>query len=173
MLIHQERSFAVIFRFSECVFDVDVERTRAYYTQDDYRLCGCQNCRNYDQAILTVPDAVLDFLRSLGIDPRKPTEVYSVNEELEEDGTLRYNGWYHVCGTPVEWTETTSETVAENGVRILQHRMDLAYSPAPDYPFSILPVKNTVMLPKGFPTPALQLEIDVRLPWVLPDPYRL
>ena len=161
----------MIFRFSDFVLDVDVERTREFYDREGKWQCSCLNCRNYDRAILTAPDTVLDFLRSLGIDPRKPAEVFNTTGMLEEDGTISYNGWLHICGTLAEGPDTVTERGTEDGARCLSYRWDLAYRPDPAYPFSILPVKEITLLPEDFPTPAVELEIDARLPWVLPEPY--
>lgn len=160
----------MIFRFSDCVLDVDVERTRKFYARDNRWQCDCRDCRNYDKAILAAPEAVVTFLRSLGIDPRKPAEVFNVTGMPEADGTIWYNGWYHVCGTLVECPETVTETVSENGSRSLSYRWELGYRPDPDYPFVLLPTKEINLLPEGFPTPAVELELDTHLPWVLPAP---
>ena len=131
----------MIFRFSNFVIDVDVERTRAFYSRDGRWQCDCQDCRNYDKAILTAPATVLDFLRSMGIDPRKPAEIYSVKGELEEDGTLWYNGWLHVCGVLVECPKTTCKTMGKDNFYAYE-KTNVEYFPDPDYSFSILPVKN-------------------------------
>ena len=162
----------MIFRFSDYVLDIDIDRTREFYARDGRWQCDCQDCRNYDKAILAAPDVVLDFLRSLGIDPRKPAEVFNVTGVQEEDGTIWYNGWFHVCGTLVECPETVIETLHENGSRSLSYRWNLAYRPDPDYPFELLPVREIDLLPEDFPAPAVELEIDARLPWVLPEPYQ-
>lgn len=159
----------MIFTFGPYTLNVDVERTREFYARDDIGQCTCQDCQNYRKAILQAPAAVHDFFRSLGIDLCKPTEVFNVTGALEEDGTIRYNGWLHVCGIIVECPETKVETVAENGTRVLSYRMDLAYRPDPEYPFSVLPVKEITLLPDGFPTPAVELEIDAYLPWVITE----
>lgn len=162
----------MIFRFSDYILDVDVERTRAFYAREDGWQCDCQDCRNYDKAILTAPEAVLELLRSLGIDPRKPAEVFNVTGMREEDGTVWYNGWFHVCGTLVECPETVTETVAEDGSRSLSYRWELGYRPEPDYPFALLPTREIDLLPKDFPAPAVELEFDTHLPWALPTPYK-
>ena len=159
----------MIFRFSDFILDIDVERTREFYAREDRWQCDCRDCRNYRKAILTVPDTVLDFLRSMGIEPRRPIEVFNTTGTLEEDGTIQYNGWFHVCGALVECPETVMEKVHEDGSRSLSYRMDLAYSPTPNYPFAILPVKEITLLPEGFPTPAVELEMDARLPWVITE----
>ena len=167
----------MIFRFGNYTLDVDVERTRAFYERDDVKTtseqCVCQGCQNYDGAILTASATVLDFLRSMGIDPRKPAEVFNVTGMQEADGTIWYNGWFHVCGTLVESPETVNETMHENGSRSLSYRWELGYRPDPDYPFVLLPTREISLLPEGFPAPALELEMDTRLPWVLSAPYEL
>ena len=160
----------MIFRFANFVLDVDVERTREFYARDDRWQCDCRSCRNYDKAILTAPETVLDFLRSMGVDPLKPAEIYSVKGELEEDGTLWYNGWLHVCGVLVECPKTTCKTMGK--YNFYAYETNVEYFPDPDYPFSVLPVKNLAVVAKDFPEPVLQLEIDTRLPWVLPEPYQ-
>ena len=160
----------MIFRFANFVIDVDVDRTREFYGREGHFVCTCQNCRNYDKAILTAPATVLDFLESIGIDPRKPAEVYGVKGELEEDGTLWYNGWYHICGTIVECPKTICKTVGNHD--FYSYETNAEYAPDADYPFSVLPEKNLDLVSKDFPTPVLQLEIDARLPWVLPESYQ-
>ena len=106
----------MIFRFANFVLDVDVERTREFYGREGRFVCTCQNCRNYDKAILAAPATVLGFLERMGVDPRKPAEVYSVKGELEEDGTLWYMGWYHVCGVLVDCPKTICKTVGNHDV---------------------------------------------------------
>ena len=143
---------------ADCVLDVDVERTRAFYDRPDVLTagaqCSCENCRNFDGAILKASASVLDFLRSFGIDPQKPVEVYNVTGKRELEGTVWYNGWYHVCGTVVSRSEAKGQK----------------YCPDPNFPFSVFPGAETELLHRKFPRPALQLEIDTHLPFVLPEP---
>lgn len=164
----------MIFRLNNCVLDIDADRTRAFYDRPDVptmsEQCGCVHCRNFDRAIRKAPEAVLSFLRSLGIDPRKPAEVFSVTGAAEADGTVWYNGWYHVCGRVVEGCETVRETVTPDGTRHIVYLWDEAYAPHPDFPFAVLPVEEADLLHKKFPAPAMELEIDTRLPWVLDMP---
>ncbi len=165
----------MLFTFGPYTLDIDVERTRAFYDRSDVKItseqCTCAGCQNYDKAILQAPAAVLDFFQSLGIDPRKPAEVFSVmGGELDENDNVWYNGWYHVCGTMVEGPETVVRTVGENNVNYISKFLwERAYRPDPDFPFSMLPVKAKELLHKDFPTPVLQIEIDAHLPWVLSE----
>ena len=112
---------------------------------------------------MEVPARVTEFLLSLGIDPRKPPEVYNVTGQLEKDDTIWYNGWYHVCGTVVgsPKTERVDDTYFRNH----------SYSPDPDFHFKVLPILDNALLHKEFPTPVIQLEIDTRLPYVLQTPF--
>ena len=154
----------MIFKYANFTIDVDVERTRAFYQRADVPIvgeqCGCIDCRNYALAVLKAPDTVLDALRVLGIDPQKPAETFSVTGDMEEDGTIWYNGWYHLCGTIVEGTEAWEEAWED------------AYSPDPGFRFKMLPVRKMDLLHKAFPSPVIQLEINTYLPYVLDIPFK-
>lgn len=69
------------------VLEIDFEGTKAFYhtyhqiTED----CACIFCKNYVAAVELLPQTVLDFFRSLGIDPTKEGEVSEYCEN--EDGT--------------------------------------------------------------------------------------
>jgi hypothetical protein len=161
----------MIFRFSDFVVDVDVERTRAFYSREDVpttsEKCSCAGCQNYDRAIVEAPAAVLDFLESLGIDPRKPAEVYDVMGGLDEDGRVWYNGFYHVCGTRLEGEDAWVDTAKD-----MKH-LDESKMYAPDPSFRISFEEQVHLLRKEFPTPVLQMEINAHLPWVLPGPCQI
>ena len=109
----------MIFKYANFTIDVDVERTRAFYQRADVPTmggqCGCIPCQNFEKAILKAPDTVLDALRVLGIDPQKPAETFSVTGDMEEDGTIWYNGWYHLCGTITESPEVIQEMPLDRG----------------------------------------------------------
>lgn len=164
----------MIFRLNNCILDIDVDRTRAFYGRPDVptvsEQCDCINCRNFERAILKAPEAVLSLLRSFGIDPRKPAEAFNIMGTAEADGTVWYNGWYHVCGRVVEGSETVRETVTPDSTRHIAYLWNEAYTPDPDFPFALLSVEKADLLHKAFPTPAIELEIDTHLPWVLDMP---
>ena len=108
---------------------------------------------------------------SLGIDPRKPPEVYNVTGLLEEEGTIWYNGWYHVCGRIVESPDMVEETLLDTGVILKRTCWEHSYSPDPDFPFMVLPIPDQALLHEDFPSPVIQLEIDTHLPYVLETPF--
>ena len=161
----------MIFRFSDFVIDVDVERTREFYSREDVETtsekCTCQGCQNYDKAILAASETVVDFLRSLGIDPCKPAEVFDfMGSQLDEDGKVLYNGFYHICGTRLQgedaWVHTGKDMMHLDG--------DKMY--VVDDFFKVSFEEQVFLLHEKFPTPVLQMEIDAHLPWVLPTPYQ-
>ena len=88
----------MIFQFGRYTVDVDVEKTRAYYTSNfsftTSEVCSCERCQRFPNAIMSCSAAVVDFLNSLGIDPRKPGEVFGTTNERDN-----YDGWYHIVGT--------------------------------------------------------------------------
>ena len=52
----------MIISFSEYTFDIDVERTRAFYNRADVlpmgEDCGCIGCRNFDKAMVYIKEAI-------------------------------------------------------------------------------------------------------------------
>ncbi len=149
------------FEFNAIELDVDVERTRQYFADaplltDD---CGCAGCRNYVQAAEQLPREVLDFFAALGLDVRKTPDVFV--DEVYENGKLLYHGWYHLCGKFLR-----GKPESQNAV----------YKGYPDQWFQVTEGfrvgfhEDCALLPKDFPQPALQMEIDLRLvPWVLEE----
>ena len=62
-----------IIKKEDYVFDVDVEKTKEYYSSKT--LCDCDECRNfYRQAENTFPK-IKDFLLDFGIDIVRPKKV--------------------------------------------------------------------------------------------------
>ena len=168
----------MILRFSDYTLDIDVDRTRAFYDSPAVlatsEQCSCPGCRNYDKAILTAPAEVLDFLRSLGIDPRKPAEVFDVMGMLDENGGVYYAGWYHICGTIIhEESRLDPLPEAEGQAPGSQAHWNNGHThkPLPEFPFEVSFEEECFVLHEKFPAPTLQMEIDTHLPWVLSTPY--
>lgn len=163
----------MLFHLADFIIDVDVERTRAFYERSDVpstsQGCTCPGCQNFDKAILTAPASVTDFLHSLGIDPRKPVETYSVTGEREADGTVWYQGWYHVCGKVIKNSGNVQVRMDDNCREIVTYDWTKAYPPDAEYPFEIMPVLEPDLLHADFPTPAIQLDFDTHLPYVLQE----
>lgn len=165
----------MIFYFANYVLDVDVDRTRSYYERTDVptmsQQCDCIDCQNFDEAILKASGKVLDFLRCLGIDPQKPAETFNVTGVLEDDGSIWYNGWYHICGSILGGPETVKKVLLPDGSEQFEYCWEYSYAPDTDFPFKVLPVKERYLLHEEFPTPVIQLEIDTHLPYVLTNKF--
>lgn len=140
---------------------VDVEATRAYYASHDenWITCTCDGCRNFVRAVETLPQAVQDFFAALGLDVEKPGELMYYEGT---PATLSGGGWYHLVG------------------RILAGDTPLGASeifPAGWYDlaegFSVGFKSQCDLLPDDFPDPAIQMEFEHRMPWLLetPNPY--
>ena len=67
-----------------CVFDVDLERTRAYYQSNT--LCTCSYCRHYRENIRQRYPRLAERLERFGVDPARPDEA----ESYEQDGVIEY-----------------------------------------------------------------------------------
>ncbi|MBQ9493685.1 MAG: hypothetical protein IJR54_08135 [Oscillibacter sp.] len=127
----------------------DPERTRAYYAaRTPWPVCDCAGCRNFLRAVRTLPEAVTDLFRALGLDPLKPAEV------CHYGGTRRNvcaSAWYHVHGELLGGGAGPAPTLAD-GVSV---SCDAACD----------------LLPEDFPRPCFQVEFWFdRLPWILPEP---
>lgn len=165
----------MIFQLNNYILEVDVELTRTLYGRPDVPTISEEwssiKSLNFEKAIMNVPDSVLAFLKSLGIDPRKPAYVFNSTRKMEEHGTLCYTGWYHVCGHFVEIPETSQEMAFCNDLRQIISPWEQSYTPDPDFPFTVLPVEEITMLHKVFPSSVVQLQFDTCLPWVLDIPF--
>lgn len=100
--------------FGHFRLNINTEKNRAIY-KNLKRLSqayGCSGCRNFEKAADSMPDEVKRFFDSIGIDMKKPTEVYA--NAVNSDGLLIYGGFYHLCGTLLTgesaWTKIPSET---------------------------------------------------------------
>lgn len=151
--------------FGQFVLDVDPKRTQAYYETDPGIGCDCSGCRNYPLAMEALPEEAKEFFRSLGIDPKKPAEVY-VNC-TQEDGTLFYGGFYHLCGRLIRgqggWRTVSSSADGKSSV----WERETCY-PVTDRFFAAF-TEDIALLEKDFPTPVLQMEIEASLPWMLEE----
>ena len=66
------------------VFDVDLERTQAYYQSNT--LCTCAYCRHYRENVRQQYPKLTALLERFGVDAARPDET----EPYEEDGVIEY-----------------------------------------------------------------------------------
>ena len=74
-----------------------------------------------------------------------------------EDGTLLYGGFYHVCGTLPNKEGKKRESICQEEY----------FNVSPD--FGICFTDSVCLLEENFPAPVIQLEISANLPWVLQE----
>lgn len=146
-------------RIGDWIVEIDVERTRRFY-EGYHRItegCDCLYCKNYAEAAVRFPRPVLEFFQSLGIDPAKEGEISEYCEN--EDGTHLYGGFYHIVGRLVSgpdcWVKASEDLrhLDGNMVEICGFTFGFTY--------------GLSLLPDEFPEPAVQLEFQGNVPWVL------
>jgi hypothetical protein len=148
----------------EYILEINVEENEKYYKNERYVTegCECDGCRNYELAVEQVSSKVREMFKQLGLDIKKPAEVY-VN--CSENNILLYGGFYHLCGTinkgEPPWeivSETKTSTVShlnENKMICLEKSFRIAFQ------------EGCALLAEDFPRPCIQMEIVAYLPWVL------
>ncbi len=152
----------MIFDFGKFRVDVDVERTREFYTNKAKTVledCGCESCRNYYEAIQKSSDRVKSFFDSLGIDPQKSPEATWL--ATNENGIAYYSVIFHVVGTIVDSVDTYKPNGPNGWILIPENLYEI------DENFKVGFTSMIVLIEKDFPKPCIQLEIDAHLPWVI------
>ena len=135
------------------LLDVDREATQATYVSERLiSACGCDYCQNYYAACLAKlahSPAMVDLFQRLGISPEKEAEVYTFYANPEKTQVF-YGGFYHLVG------------------RIIDKAEGPDYTPIDDH-FRVTFTERNALLSPQFPRPALQMEFDGFIPWVLEE----
>ena len=151
----------MLFTFGNYTVDIDVEKTKQAYDKLSLisQRCSCDGCQNFERSVDSLPSSVRSFFDTMGIDLKKIVECY-VNCK-NEDGTLFYGGFCHVCGTMIQgksaWVKT-SETQS-------YYHPDLAH-PLHDH-FYVSFQEECFIVEEPFEGPLLQIEFQATIPWVL------
>lgn len=151
----------MIFEFGQYKVSIDIEKTKKFYENADTvsKSCSCDGCLNFEKAVGCLPHSVHKFFADIGVDMRKACECY-VNH-VNDDGTLFYGGFYHLCGTLSEgrsaWKNLCDKTAYWD--------TEAAFPISPDFHVSFH--KDIVLLEKGVPLPVIQLDFSADIPWVL------
>ena len=137
------------------IIEVDVNKTKAYYAKQPLITKDWDSEENYVLACKTFSKEVKDFFNTLGIDPRKQGEVNEYKEN--EEGSHIYGGFYFTVGKIIsgpdflvhteEGSMPNFETI--NGIQIA-FTDELAMPPGED-----------------LPKPVIQLEFQLKVPWLL------
>lgn len=136
--------------YRDWIFDCDVESTREAYTSitaGGVETCLCAECRNFlAQRTSAFPSEVLDLFNQLGVDWKRDAETYQMARL--EPGIHLYGGWFHFVGTILK--EPSGPATLDN--------------------FTIDFLPNNALAAKVFEHQSLvQVEITVKLPWVLSE----
>lgn len=152
----------MLFEIGQYRIDVDIVKTKQFYKNADIisRSCTCDGCLNFEKAVDALPPSIIAFFADLGIDMRKACECY-VNC-TNEDGSLLYGGFYHICGTLLEGESAWKKI---NGNTFYCWDNKAVFCVSPDFHVSFQ--KDVALLEKDFPLPVIQLDFFARIPWVL------
>ncbi len=155
-------------QYDPYALDIDIQKTRSFYQKAESVSagCGCPGCRNFEKAVQTLPDETKRFFDSLGIDAKKPAEVY-VNT-VNADGSVSYGGFYHVCGRLLGGESAWVTIKRSKKARTAYWDTSKTYPVSKNFHVSFQ--EDCSLVEDGFPEPVLQMEIEAELPWVLEEP---
>ncbi len=150
------------------VLDIDTQKTRSFYQKAALVSagCSCPGCRNFEKAFGTLPDEIKSFLDALGIDGKKPAEVYT--NSVNADGLVSYGGFYHLCGRLLHGESAWVAVKREKKAIVSYWDTSKTYAVSKDFHVSF--VEDCSLVEDGFPEPVLQMEIEANIPWVLEEP---
>lgn len=126
--------------------EVDLKRTVEHYSQDT-ELCECLYCENYRCVCNSMDSTIVEVFASLGIDPAKPSRLSEFGEI--EDGLRLYIANYYIAGKLIEGEYCSdSQWNDSNTARIGNFTFGFREDAEETYP-------------------ALYLEVEAQIPWVL------
>ena len=137
--------------YRDWIFDCDVEATHARYetlSAGGAESCHCAGCQNFlAQQESVCPAEVLNLFDRLGVNYKRDAETYHMARL--EPGLHLYGSWFHFVGSIIK--EPIGPATLNN--------------------FTIDFVPNNALAAKAFENQRLvQIEITVKLPWVLSEP---
>ena len=150
----------MIFTFGNYTVDIDIEKTRKTYEKLPLvsQRCSCDDCKNFEKAVDSLSSSVRSFFDTVGVDLKKIAECY-VNGK-NEDSTLLYGGFCHVCGTMIQGTGAWVN-VSEN-----HSCYDPALAYSLDEHFRVSFQEQCLMVDAEFEGPLLQIELEATIPQV-------
>jgi len=131
---------------------VDIEKTKEFYKKE-FDSCRCPDCRNYYMAASSeLKPAISNIFSHLGINPVKPAHLSAY--PTENSDFLLYNGHYHFVGKVLKGPLcTTDHFTEENTIELDDFNLGIS--------------EELLFVPEGFPEPILQLEFEIKVPWIL------
>jgi hypothetical protein len=137
--------------YRDWILDCDVEATRAGYetiSKGGAESCRCAECRNFlAQRDSVYPSELLDLFNKLRVNYKRDAETYC-NGQIEP-GLHLYGSWFHFVGAILK--EPIGPATLDN--------------------LTIDFIPDKALAAKAFQNQSLvQIEITVKLPWVLSEP---
>lgn len=81
-----------------------------------------------------------------------------------EDGTHLYGGFYHIVGRIIEgpngWIPANEGSEVVTPHYVTQYGLEIGFS------------KDVALVPEGFPSPVIQFEFQMNVPWLLSEQGR-
>lgn len=153
----------MIFDFGTFSIDVDVEQTREYYRESARTLtegCDCILCQNFLAAYESLDVNIRQFFDSLGVDICKAGDMTTMHGDKERN-ILYYQGLCHICGK-----------IVDGGIeRSYEEPFSMKWQQTPECEimpaFKVFFTTKRACVEKIFPKTALQLEVDMEVPWVM------
>ena len=145
---------------SNWTIEYDFNKTKDFYKNFNYIIddCNCYYCKNYFNYVDNLSNKILDFFNTLGLDIKKATEIYVLNNN--NDGIILYGGFYHIVGNLLSNNDVWGNSIInEKELYIV------------DKDFKIGFTKKLSLVPKDFPKPVLQMEIITNIKWILEENY--
>ncbi|MDO5095718.1 MAG: hypothetical protein Q4D65_04085 [Peptostreptococcaceae bacterium] len=131
-------------RIGKYVLTIDEERTKDYYRNKAKETdCICEGCENYRAFGKLKSHPLADFLKPFGLSIEDCVESSAIY--AEDPDFVFYDVWYHCCG---EILSVEQEPVNINGI-------DISFS------------DNCHLLEEDFPLPAIQINLWLKVPWLL------
>jgi hypothetical protein len=101
----------LFYRQQKILFDHDatIALYRDTITVPGAERCTCDSCKNFAaQRDKAFPEKFIEFLKDLGIDPRKEWEAFNYDFDTETNGAVLYGGWFQFVGELVEGRDVGS-----------------------------------------------------------------
>ena len=132
-----------------CAVEIDEAATQRWYRRAPLWDCACGHCRNFMALARAgrLPEKIMKLLNRLDLPPEKATYVCEAYHERNE---LFYQVGYRLAGVILERRETA---LPEDGTQIRCGLERCVPFEAPD-----------------FPEPSFELDLWMKLPWVLDEP---
>lgn len=80
---------------------IDIQKTKEYY-QSNLEVCNCDACQNYIKSVAEAYPELITYLKSIGIDYKKPFETFWLEIEKIKQYTMKvYNILFLESGTKI------------------------------------------------------------------------